>query len=95
MAEDETINFTVTIGAAELYPADKWAGDLVRRASQALDDAIENGRTTAVLAGAPRQLYANDQAPMVTGEANNMQVAGSSTDMTPPAPSDETFRKSA
>ena len=95
MAEDETINFTVTIGAAELYPTDKWAGDLMRRASQALDDAIESGRNTAVLAGAPPQLYANDQAPMVTGEANNLQVTGGGTDMTPPGQSDETLRKSA
>jgi diguanylate cyclase (GGDEF)-like protein len=45
--------FTVSIGAAEISLIDRSSGDLLRRANQALEDAIEQGRNGAVLADAP------------------------------------------
>jgi diguanylate cyclase (GGDEF)-like protein len=64
VVDDEILNFTVTIGVAESHVGDSWAGDFMRRATQALDDAIESGRNTAVLALAPPHRHANDLAPM-------------------------------
>lgn len=52
-AEGKSLTFTASIGAAGLHPADRWAGDLLRRAEQALEDAIERGGNNAVLAEPP------------------------------------------
>ena len=54
--EGQTRNFTVSIGAAELHANDRFVGDYLRRAGQALDDAIEHGRNNAVLAASPFEL---------------------------------------
>jgi len=45
--------FSISIGAAEINVVDRSSGDLLRRASQALEDAIEQGRNCALLAAAP------------------------------------------
>lgn len=74
MTDDETLNFTVSIGAAQAHPDDKWAGDLMRRCAHALDDAIAQGRNTAVLAQVSGQTVANDEAPMVSDGAANMMM---------------------
>jgi diguanylate cyclase (GGDEF)-like protein len=55
MVDGEALNFTVSIGAAELHPVDRWAGDLLRRVEQGLEDAIERGRNNAVFAAPPTQ----------------------------------------
>ncbi len=47
------LNFTISIGAAAIHALDRAAGDLLRRAEQALDDAVERGRSCAVLAAHP------------------------------------------
>ena len=47
------LNFTISIGAAAIHALDRAAGDLLRRAEQALDDAIERGRGCAILAAHP------------------------------------------
>ena len=44
VVDGEILNFSVTIGAAEVSTADRWAGDMLRRVEQALDDAVESGR---------------------------------------------------
>ncbi|MGZ6175934.1 MAG: GGDEF domain-containing protein, partial [Candidatus Binataceae bacterium] len=46
-------HFSISIGAAEISIVDRSSGDLLRRAGQALEDAIEQGRNCALLAGAP------------------------------------------
>jgi len=53
MVNGTAINFTVSIGATELHPTDRWAGDVLRRVEQALEDAIERGRNQAVFAVPP------------------------------------------
>src|SRR5690606_9595936 len=53
MTGGRKVNFTVSIGVANLAPTDRWGGDLLRRAERGLDDAIERGRNTAVLADIP------------------------------------------
>lgn len=53
MVNGSSVNFTVSIGAAELHPTDRWAGDLLRRVEQGLSDAIERGRNQAVFASPP------------------------------------------
>ncbi len=55
MVEGRSVKFTVSIGTTELDASDRWAGDMLRRAEQALEDAIERGRGCAVL-GAPPAL---------------------------------------
>ncbi|MDX2221259.1 MAG: GGDEF domain-containing protein [Rhodospirillaceae bacterium] len=62
VVDSEAINFTVSIGAAEMSTADRWAGDLLRRVERALDDAIESGRAQAILATPPRAMFADVQA---------------------------------
>lgn len=51
------VHFTVSIGAAELDITDRWAADLLRRAEQALEDAIERGRGMAVFGTPHRPLF--------------------------------------
>lgn len=53
MVDGRVLNFTVSIGAADLQARDRWAGDLLRRAEQGLEDAIERGRNCAVFAAPP------------------------------------------
>lgn len=53
LVEGQTLNFTVSIGAAELHGTDRWSGDLLRRVEQGLEDAIERGRGMAVFASPP------------------------------------------
>jgi len=81
MVDDDKLNFTVSIGVAEAHPNDKWAGDLMRRCTQALDDAIESGRNTAVLAHANAQANANDASasPMMSGSAANVMMPEASS----------------
>ncbi|MBX7199184.1 MAG: GGDEF domain-containing protein [Rhodospirillaceae bacterium] len=50
--DGQTLNFTVSIGAAAIHALDRAAGDLLRRAVLALDDALEHGNR-AVLAAHP------------------------------------------
>jgi diguanylate cyclase (GGDEF)-like protein len=54
VVDGEILNFTVSIGAAEVSATDRWAGDMLRRVEQALEDAIESGRGQAVMATPPR-----------------------------------------
>jgi diguanylate cyclase (GGDEF)-like protein len=58
--------FTISIGAAEINVVDRSSGDLLRRAVQALEDAIEHGRGRAVLADAP--LLNGDESPLTTAD---------------------------
>lgn len=51
--DQQKLNFTVSIGAAAIHTLDRAAGDLLRRAEQALDDAVEHGRNCAVLTAHP------------------------------------------
>lgn len=51
--EGGSINFTVSIGLAEMHVVDRWGGDLLRRAEQALADARERGGNCAVYATPP------------------------------------------
>jgi diguanylate cyclase (GGDEF)-like protein len=76
MVEDDKLNFTVSIGVAQAHPNDTWAGDLLRRCAQALDDAIDSGRNTAVLAYSHAHASANDAAaaPVITGAAANISM---------------------
>ena len=53
MVEGQPVKFSVSIGATELQVTDRWAGDLLRRAEQGLEDAIERGRGNAVFAAPP------------------------------------------
>jgi PleD family two-component response regulator len=53
MVNGTAINFTVSIGATELHPTDRWAGDILRRVERGLEDAIERGRNQAVFAVPP------------------------------------------
>jgi diguanylate cyclase (GGDEF)-like protein len=53
LVDGETLNFTVSIGTAALHDTDRWAGDLLRRVEQGLEDAIERGRGQAVFASPP------------------------------------------
>jgi diguanylate cyclase (GGDEF)-like protein len=57
MVDGEAFNFTVSIGLAELHVGDRSAGELLRRAARALDDAVEGGRNTVVLAAPPAPVY--------------------------------------
>lgn len=52
-AGGKSLNFTISIGAAELHSTDRWAGDVLRRTEQALEDAIERGGNIAVLVEPP------------------------------------------
>lgn len=54
IVDNEILNFTVSIGTAEVATSDRWAGDILRRTEQALDDAIESGRGQAIMAQAPK-----------------------------------------
>lgn len=53
MVGGNEIHFTVSIGAAALHQTDRWAGDLLRRVEQSLEDAIERGRSQAIFANPP------------------------------------------
>ncbi|MBL8645355.1 MAG: diguanylate cyclase [Rhodospirillaceae bacterium] len=83
MADGETLKFTASIGVAEAHANDKWSGDLLRRCAQAVDDAIEQGRNTAVTALAPPQPQANDPVPMMTGGAASMMPPAQAEPATP------------
>jgi diguanylate cyclase (GGDEF)-like protein len=61
MVDGNAVNFTVSIGAAQLHAGDRSAVDLLRRAEQGLEDAIEQGRNGAVFAAPPLPL-AEDMA---------------------------------
>jgi diguanylate cyclase (GGDEF)-like protein len=69
MVGGSAVKFTVSIGAAELHPTDRWAGDLLRRVEQGLDDAIERGRNQAIFASppAPPPAIADDDLDMTEG----------------------------
>lgn len=56
LVDGATVNFTVSIGAAELDFTDRWAADLLCRSEQALEDAIERGRSMAVF-GLPHKAF--------------------------------------
>jgi len=64
----EAVNFTVSIGAAQLHTTDRWAGDLLRRVEQGLDDAIERGRGNAVFAEPPAPPPAYDEIAAQTAD---------------------------
>jgi len=83
MLEDDKLNFTVSIGAAEAHPNDKWAGDLLRRCAQALDDAIDGGRNQAVLSHMPGTLTQDnaETAPVMTDSAAQMMMPEGSGDL--------------
>ena len=49
----ETIHFTVSIGVAEMVQSDETGADVLRGAGQGLEDAIEEGRGTAVFETPP------------------------------------------
>jgi diguanylate cyclase (GGDEF)-like protein len=83
LADEDTLNFTVSIGAAEAHAKDTWAGDLLRRCTQALDDAIDSGRNTAVLAHLPGQAVANDPAPMMADAAVHLAMPEPPADAAP------------
>ncbi len=53
MVNSAPVRFTVSVGIAELHLADRNSIDLLRRAQQALDDAIERGGNNAILAAPP------------------------------------------
>ena len=61
MVGGEVVNFKVSIGAGALDTHDRWAGDLLRRVEQCLEDAIERGRNQAVFAEPPPQPPAGDE----------------------------------
>jgi len=52
----EVLNFTVSIGVAEMSKGDESGNALVKRAEQGLEDAIEQGREQAVMAQAPEPI---------------------------------------
>ncbi len=62
-ANGESLSFTISIGAAELHDNDRWAGDILRRAEQALEDAIERGGNAAGLAQPPLAAFLDDTQP--------------------------------
>ena len=47
------LNFTVSIGVTEMHVVDRWSGDMLRRAEQALADAQERGGNCAVFVAPP------------------------------------------
>lgn len=49
----EVLNFTVSIGVAEMSKGDESGNALVKRAERGLEDAIQQGREQAVMAQAP------------------------------------------
>ncbi len=51
--DGQKLNFTISIGAAAIHALDRAAGDLLRRAGHALDDALEHGGNRAILAAHP------------------------------------------
>ena len=53
MVSGQPVNFAVSIGVTEMDGADRWAGDMLRRAEQGLEDATERGRGIAILATPP------------------------------------------
>ena len=65
MVEGEPVKFGVSIGTTALEVTDRWASDMLRRAEQGLEDAIERGRGIAVLA--------LPHAPFADTEANSLQ----------------------
>jgi diguanylate cyclase (GGDEF)-like protein len=91
--EDEAMNFSVSIGAAEAHANDKWAGDTLRRCTQALDDAIDSGRDKAVLAMAPR--VANTDTAMGNAGTPPMIAGGAGSMLMPDAEQSPDMRQSA
>ncbi len=53
MVAGKPVRFSVSVGLAELHLADRSAVELLRRAQQALEDAMERGGSNAVLATSP------------------------------------------
>jgi diguanylate cyclase (GGDEF)-like protein len=51
----EVLHFSVSVGVAEMCKADQTGTDLLRRAEQGLNDAIEQGRQQAIFASPPPQ----------------------------------------
>ncbi|MHB1207197.1 MAG: GGDEF domain-containing protein [Rhodospirillaceae bacterium] len=66
--DGQKLHFTISIGAAEIHALDRSAGDLLRRAEQALDDAIERGRNCAVLAAHPGLMEVGEVVQEQTGQ---------------------------
>tara|TARA_R110000868_G_scaffold101366_1_gene279155 strand:+ start:1682 stop:2806 length:1125 start_codon:yes stop_codon:yes gene_type:complete len=62
-ANGQSVGFTISIGGAELHQSDRWVGDMLRRTEQALDDAIEGGRNSAVLATTPPDITDDSTFP--------------------------------
>jgi diguanylate cyclase (GGDEF)-like protein len=56
----EVLHFTVSIGVTETCKADQSGNDLLKRAEQGLEDAIEQGREQAVYAAPLQQAYSSE-----------------------------------
>lgn len=80
------LNFTVSIGAAAMHALDRAAGDLLRRAGLALDDALEHGGNRAILAAHPGLLDVDEAFQDQAGQDQTGQdQAGRAPDGAPPA----------
>lgn len=66
--DGQKLNFTISIGAAAIHALDRAAGDLLRRATLALDDAVERGGNSAVLAAHPGLLEVDEVFQAQTGQ---------------------------
>ncbi len=66
--DGQKLNFTVSIGAAAIHALDRAAGDLLRRAGLALDDAAEHGGRRAVLAAHPGLLDVDEAFQTEAGQ---------------------------
>ncbi len=56
----EVLHFTVSIGVTEMCHGDQTGNDLLKRAEQGLEDAIEQGREKAIYASPPQRGLDND-----------------------------------
>lgn len=63
-AYGDVLHFTVSIGVTEMCKADKTGNDLIKRAQQGLEDAIEQGRERAVFAAPPPRAPELDEADL-------------------------------
>jgi GGDEF domain-containing protein len=71
MVGGNPIKFTVSIGAAELHATDRWAGDMLRRVEQGLEDAVERGRNQAVFAAPPAPMPMPEEDETPTGSESD------------------------
>ena len=62
-AYGEVIHFTVGVGVAEMVQIDETGADVLRRADQGLEDAIEEGRGIAVFETPPQTVSGIDGSP--------------------------------